>query len=147
MFLHSDNKSETNGVDLSICVHVANGDSVVDVDNVDVLSRFYLPLCSREVKVREAALAEIEHRLDQWLHEDCSSPTQNGSSVANGAGDYWQLVTLHVPTLLRLSESCPFPDVRAKCAQILQTVSEKGFLVPFKTTGQGASSFIPTFED
>uniref|UniRef100_A0A1B6EZ52 Uncharacterized protein n=1 Tax=Cuerna arida TaxID=1464854 RepID=A0A1B6EZ52_9HEMI len=144
MFFNSKSEPETNGVDLSMCVHAAKSDSEVDVDNVDVLSRFCLPLCSRDVKVRETALAAIEHRLDQWLL-DCSS-TQNGISIANGAGDNYQQVSLYVPTLLRLSVSCPFYDVRVKCSQILQTISERGFIVPFNTIGQGASSFIPTQE-
>lgn len=99
---------------------------------VDIVSRFCLPLCSRDQHTREVALERIEKTVQGWL-DGYGSPKRNdrhgnandATDGTNGhltEGEYLALVRLHLPAMLRLSQNCPFADVRDKCGQILHRV-------------------------
>lgn len=152
MFLNpaDNNKTTTNGTDIEMCFPTAtingvynNGNDVVvggnnvDIMNLDIVSRFSLPVCTRESSVREAALDTMERTVERWMegygsptHRDTAATTTNGFSTTNSSlstspqqQDYLALVAMHTPALLRLSVSCPFSDVRDKCNHILRIVS------------------------
>lgn len=118
--------------------------------DLDLISRFCLPICSRDNEIREVALDVISKTVEGWL-EGVGSPkhyrlahsdrrrTQNAMGnacacsdiVGNPVGDvpkeYLDLVALHLPIILRLSISCPFANVREKCQHILEVVQVSFF--------------------
>lgn len=126
-------------------------------EDVDLVTRFCMPVCSRDTQTRHLALDVIEKTVEGWLdgygspkHTRTSliSPmcevdgsTTNGhcctyNSISSGDGiksvpkEYLSLVTLHLPALLRLSVNCPFPDVRERCTRVLKLVQVcKAFVV------------------
>ncbi|XP_059838964.1 sestrin-1 isoform X1 [Hypanus sabinus] len=98
-------------------------------------------LYSRDPSRRQAALDGIRQAvwsLSERLggSNDGGAPPvpSAGSSPADGLNEY-------LVRLLVLSRRCPFGDVRAKCAAILQTVQEMGMRIPRPLT-QGPSEFI-----
>ncbi|XP_076288753.1 sestrin isoform X1 [Lasioglossum baleicum] len=61
------------------------------------------------------------------------------------ANKYLNLVTLHLPGILRLSVNCPYQNVRIKCAEMVQMVKDRGLPVPVPAF-DGPSNFVPTSE-
>ncbi|XP_068085192.1 uncharacterized protein [Anabrus simplex] len=142
-------------------------------EDLELITRFCMPVCTRDMQTRELALDVIEKTVEGWLdgygspkHSRLSSisssnnlegvlNTTNGhadnSIVSVGGGiksvskEYLSLVTLHLPALLCLSVNCPFPDVREKCVHILRLVEERGLPVP-QATIRGPSAYIPQDE-
>jgi hypothetical protein len=51
-----------------------------------------------------------------------NAPTNGQYCPDKNNAEYVSLVTLHMPTILRLSVNCPFMDVRQSFASILQLV-------------------------
>ncbi|XP_047101818.1 uncharacterized protein LOC124720473 [Schistocerca piceifrons] len=140
-------------------------------EDVDLITRFCMPVCSRDTHTRELALDVIEKTVEGWL-DGYGSPrhtrmslippshrlenfSTNGhcytDTVSSGDGirsvpkEYLSLVTLHLPALLRLSVNCPFLDVRDKCKRVLKLVQERGLPVPHPTI-HGPSAYIPPDE-
>lgn len=108
--------------------------------DLDFVSRFCMPICSRDNEIREVALDVICKTVEGWLdgvgsprrfQPDARRGASNGCAcaadlVGNNVGDvpkeYLDLVALHLPIILRLSLSCPFVNVREKCQHILEIV-------------------------
>lgn len=116
-------------------------------NDLDLVSRFCLPICCRDNEIREVALDVISKTVEGWL-DGVGSPKhsntennlehlpsgnnmnsfcekKNGESesvIVNIPKEYMDLVALHLPIILRLSINCPFANVREKCKQILQIV-------------------------
>lgn len=151
MFVQSEfttSKSTNNNNDLS-----ASTRQTVEPDlenflyhDLDLISRFCLPICSRDNEVREVALDVISKTVEGWL-DGVGSPQHyrltyvdhrirnqrngatNGCSCSNSTGsgndipkEYLELILLHLPIILRLSITCPFANVREKCKHILNVV-------------------------
>lgn len=155
------------------------------VNDLDLISRFCMPICCRDSETRELALDVISKTVEGWL-DGVGSPRHyrlglgppeallrgsrllpvsvtgnacvcvNSSAtdaMANGPvlsdpgasnsvpKEYMDLVTLHLPILLRLSMSCPFINVREKCHHILDVVKNRGLSIPYPTT-HGPSAYI-----
>ncbi|XP_067867812.1 sestrin-2 isoform X2 [Heterodontus francisci] len=96
---------------------------------------------SREEESRAAAMESTARTVQSCLEQHWpASQGQEGERVQPPA-QLQQLLLL----LLRLSQSCPFADVREKSAHILQTVLDRRVKIP-RPIGQGPSSFIPVKE-
>ena len=131
-----DIESRCHGESNEICGnHIA--------EEVDLITRFCMPVCTRDHAARSMGLQVIEKTVMGWL-DGYGSPKHsrlpsNATSVGNSVGvndaatnghyctdrnnaEYVSLVTLHMPTILRLSVNCPFMDVRQSFASILQLV-------------------------
>lgn len=156
-------KSNNNNNDLSNS-NLSRGRGLVDsdryvelLDDLDLVSRFCMPICCRDSETRELALDVISKTVEGWLDgvgsprhyttgvrsrdrdrglnqvtvaHLCACTTDSiGNNVASDPSgnnavpkEYMELVTLHLPILLRLSMSCPFVNVREKCHHILEIV-------------------------
>ncbi|PSN39305.1 hypothetical protein C0J52_18478 [Blattella germanica] len=112
-------------------------------EEVDLITRFCMPVCTRDLNARSKGLQVIEKTVMGWL-DGYGSPKHsrlptNATSIGNNVGvnnattnghccqdknnaEYVSLVTLHMPTILRLSVNCPFIDVRDSFTSILQHV-------------------------
>ncbi|KAL1517737.1 hypothetical protein ABEB36_001468 [Hypothenemus hampei] len=55
--------------------------------------------------------------------------------------EYFDLVALHLPIILRLCLACPFGKVREKCRGILKVIKARGLPIPFPSV-LGPSEFI-----
>lgn len=166
MFVQTEFNKSNNNNDLS---RPPQHDTADDLEtflykDLDLISRFCLPICSRDNEIREVALDVISKTVEGWL-DGIGSPkhyrlshverrmTQNSSSngcacsdiVGNSMNDipkeYVDLVTLHLPIILRLSISCPFANVREKCQHILEVVQSRGLPIPYPVI-LGPSAFI-----
>lgn len=144
MFVQTEfNNKSNNNNDLSRSAH---HDATADglVRDLDLISRFCVPICSRDNEIREVALDVISKTVEGWL-DGVGSPkhyrlaqteqrrlqnSSNGCACADIVGnpvndvpkEYLDLVALHLPIILRLSISCPFVNVREKCQHILEIV-------------------------
>lgn len=147
MFVQTEfNKSNNNnGIG-----RVSPEDGIVDgyedvIKDLDLISRFCLPICSKDNEIREVALDAISKTVEGWL-DGVGSPKhyrvneghhrahhQSGTSNSCACSEinvetlkipqeYLDLVLLHLPIILRLSLSCPFDNVREKCQHILELV-------------------------
>lgn len=143
MFVQTEFSKSNNNNDLSR--NHESGDSYEGlINDLDLISRFCMPICSRDNEIREVALDVISKTVEGWL-DGVGSPKhyrlaqmdrrrlQNASNgcacsdiVGNTVNDipkeYLDLVALHLPIILRLSLSCPFLNVREKCQHILEIV-------------------------
>ncbi|XP_017776301.1 PREDICTED: uncharacterized protein LOC108562458, partial [Nicrophorus vespilloides] len=109
--------------------------------DLDLISRFCVPICSRDNEIREVALDVISKTVEGWLdgvgspkhyrlsQTDRRRPTgvcacsdSSNSAAVDVPREYMDLVALHLPIILRLSISCPFANVREKCQHILEVV-------------------------
>lgn len=112
--------------------------------DLDLISRFCMPICSRDNEIREVALDVISKTVEGWLDgvgspkhyrlaqmdrrplqnatKGCACADYVGNSVQDIPREYVDLVALHLPIILRLSISCPFANVREKCQHILDVV-------------------------
>lgn len=123
--------------------------------DLDLISRFCMPICSRDNEIREVALDVISKTVEGWL-DGVGSPKryqpdrrrlQNASNgcacsadiVGNAVNDvpkeYLDLVALHLPIILRLSLSCPFVNVREKCQHILEIVQVRFDFINYIVAG------------
>jgi hypothetical protein len=91
------------------------------------------PMCSREVREREVALASAEKMVTSWL-DTLSKPKKkhnknNGrcrGAENRGIIDASQNVapfSVFLPDILRLATNCPFADVRDRCSKLLTLIS------------------------
>ncbi|XP_072404062.1 sestrin-2 isoform X2 [Chiloscyllium punctatum] len=95
-------------------------------------------VCSREEGNRAAAMERAARTVHACLdHQQRPPPGLE-------ARDQLQLQQLLL-LLLRLSRSCPFPDVRERSEHILQTMLDRRVKIP-RPLGQGPSAFIPVKE-
>lgn len=164
MFLQTGyEKTNNNNNDLShsnLSHSLAESERYVELMNdLDLVSRFCMPICCRDSETRELALDVISKTVEGWLDgvgsprhyrlaqpesvrnrpvmmggASCACAADSIGNTVNGAGgsdavgnngvpkEYTELVTLHLPILLRLSMSCPFVNVREKCHHILEIV-------------------------
>ncbi|KAH0814744.1 hypothetical protein GEV33_008048 [Tenebrio molitor] len=112
--------------------------------DLDLISRFCMPICSRDNEIREVALDVISKTVEGWLDgvgspkhyrmpqterrrlqnasNGCACSDIVGNTVNDVPKEYLDLVSLHLPIILRLSISCPFINVREKCQHILEIV-------------------------
>ena len=74
--------------------------------------RFLSPITSRDPAVRTQALDTVERSLDSWLVGYGSPPGDQASTL--------HMVQQQLPDLLRLSQMCPFEEVRDRCSTILE---------------------------
>jgi len=87
--------------------------------------RFLHSLSSRDPVQRNLALDGVMRTFDGWI-EGYGSPKEPVSEFqcedgTNGLStDMKHLIREHLPDLLRLSVTCPFPDTRDRCASILK---------------------------
>ncbi|XP_048413942.1 sestrin-1-like isoform X2 [Stegostoma tigrinum] len=88
---------------------------------------------SREAGSRVAAMERAAHTVHACLDQQ---------QLREAAGSQLQQLLL---LLLRLSRSCPFPDVQERSEHILQTVLDRRVKIP-RPLGQGPSAFIPVKE-
>lgn len=160
------NNNNNNDINHSGRTHInTDADRYAElVNDLDLVSRFCMPICCRDSETREMALDVISKTVEGWLdgvgsprHYRLGPPSAlvrgNGLLPANVTGspcvcvnsvatdamangpvindpgasnsvpkEYMDLVTLHLPILLRLSMSCPFGNVREKCHHILDVV-------------------------
>lgn len=131
MYLHNFKKSNNNNNDL----HQENHAELLS--DLDSVSRFCVPICCRDLETRELALEALSKTVEGWLdgvgsprHLRPNGPKSRSAYVCtnvvnnqvNIPKEYFDLVTLHLPILLRLSLSCPFINVREKCRHILDIV-------------------------
>lgn len=132
MFMHVYEKSNNNNNDVNQDRHAEL------LRDLDLVSRFCVPICCRDIETRELALDVITKTVEGWLdgvgsprhYRTIGSENRAGYVCADSVGnrvpdipkEYIDLVTLHLPILLRLSLSCPFINVREKCQQILDIV-------------------------
>lgn len=154
MFVQTEFNKSNNNNDLNRATHhdpVAGGYEELFKD-LDLISRFCMPICSRDNEVREVALDVISKTVEGWL-DGVGSPkhyrlaerrriktASNGCACSDIVGnpvndipkEYLELVTLHLPIILRLSLSCPFVNVREKCQHILDVV-QVCILILFET--------------
>lgn len=141
MFVQTEfTKSSNNNNDLSRAPH--DPTSEVLFRDLDLVSRFCMPICSRDNEIREVALDVISKTVEGWL-DGVGSPrhyrlhnSSNGCACADIVGndvprEYLDLVALHLPIILRLSISCPFVNVREKCRHILEIVQVSLFVFLF----------------
>ncbi|KAF2898934.1 hypothetical protein ILUMI_07248 [Ignelater luminosus] len=163
MFVQTEFNKSNNNNDLNRATHhdpVAGGYEELFKD-LDLISRFCMPICSRDNEVREVALDVISKTVEGWL-DGVGSPkhyrlaerrriqtASNGCACSDIVGnpvndipkEYLELVTLHLPIILRLSLSCPFVNVREKCQHILDVVQRRGIPVPYPLI-LGPSAYI-----
>ena len=90
-------------------------DEVYDPDFIRKL--FSSGIGTRNIAVRTSTLDSIALCLETW-----TSAVQSGSKDKPRA---MELLRFHLPTLLRLSQVCPFLDVQEKCQGILDLVEVK----------------------
>ncbi|KAF5300685.1 hypothetical protein FQA39_LY11047 [Lamprigera yunnana] len=150
MFVQTEFNKSNNNNDLSRGAREQITDGYEELfKDLDLISRFCMPICSRDIEVREVALEIISKTVEGWL-DGIGSPKHNrlaerrrlqtssngcacSDIVGNGVNDipkeYLELVTLHLPIILRLSLSCPFVNVREKCQHILEIVQVDEFEV------------------
>lgn len=150
MFVQTEfNKSNNNNEVSEACV-----DHESLYRDLDVISRFCMPICCRDNEIREVALDLISKTVEGWLdgvgspkhyrinqmdrryrrhHQTPSKSCACSDYVGNNMGDipseYLDLVALHLPIILRLSLSCPFMNVREKCQHILDIVQVSYFII------------------
>jgi hypothetical protein len=137
-----DIESRCHGESYEVC---GNGSA----EEVELITRFCMPVCTRDHAARSMGLEVIEKTVMGWL-DGYGSPKHsrlpsNATTVGNNFGvnnaatnghycpdknnaEYVSLVTLHMPTILRLSVNCPFMDVRQSFASILQLVQVRKLL-------------------
>lgn len=149
MFVQAEfNKSTNNNNDLRRAPHDPTSEALFR--DLDLVSRFCMPICSRDNEIREVALDVISKTVEGWL-DGVGSPrhhrlapgerrrlhnSSNGCACADIVGndvprEYLDLVALHLPIILRLSISCPFVNVREKCRHILEIVQVSPFVFIF----------------
>jgi hypothetical protein len=141
----NNNATPTIAIDIENRCHVQSNEVCGNdiTEEVDLINRFCMPVCTRDHAARSLGLQVIEKTVMGWLdgygspkHSRLpSNATTTGNSVGiNNAAtnghccpdknntEYVSLVTLHMPTILRLSVNCPFTDVRQSFDSILQLV-------------------------
>lgn len=82
--------------------------------------RFLFSICHRDPASRAHGLETIRNTLDAWI-DGYGSPRNAGGatpSSINGV-ETESLLRDHLPSLLRLTDQCPFDDVREGAQQIL----------------------------
>ncbi|KAJ8378441.1 hypothetical protein AAFF_G00242560 [Aldrovandia affinis] len=94
-------------------------------------SRKFYRLCSRDEKERAAALEELTKSV-------LSCVDQNQGNSARIDDDT-------LLQLLRVSKTCPFPDINERAAELLKIVQDHGVEIP-QALASGPSAFIPTEE-
>jgi hypothetical protein len=107
-------------------------DEVYDPDFIRKL--FSSGICTRNTAARTSTLDSIALCLETW-----ASAVQSGSDDKPRA---MELLKVHLPTLLRLSQVCPFLDVQEKCQGILDLLEARDIRIPVRKC-DGPSSFIP----
>lgn len=133
MFFHPELSDKSNNNDLT-----RKPDEYEDLlRDLDLVSRFCMPILSRDNEQREMALDVISKTVEGWLdgvgspkHYRFAEQRRRGCAcvdlVSNSVNDipkeYLELVLLHLPIILRLSVTCPFVNVREKCQHILEIV-------------------------
>lgn len=141
MFVQTEFNKTNNNNEINKAVEELPNDFLFR--DLDLISRFCTPICSRDNEIREVALDVISKTVEGWLdgigspkhcrltHAGRAENTTNGCACdANILGNpisdipkqYLDLVTLHLPIILKLSISCPFGNVREKCQHILEVV-------------------------
>ncbi|XP_060703255.1 sestrin-1-like isoform X2 [Hemiscyllium ocellatum] len=98
-------------------------------------------VCSREEGNRAAAMERAARTVHACLDQQQQQPPPPPGRQARDQLQLQQLLLL----LLRLSQSCPFPDVRERSEHILHTVLDRRVKIP-RPLGQGPSAFIPVKE-
>lgn len=142
MFVQTEFNKSNNNNELNRRVQEAQSDGLFFRD-LDLISRFCMPICSRDNEIREVALDVISKTVEGWLdgvgspkHYRLPQNATNGCACADIVGnpvsevpkEYLDLVALHLPIILRLSISCPFINVREKCQHILEIVQVSSLL-------------------
>lgn len=147
MFVQTEFNKSNNNNELSRSREV-----YLEADNLfkdlDLISRFCMPICSRDNEIREVALDVLSKTVEGWLDgvgspkhyrlgaqtdrrrlvqnvaasNGCACSDIVGNTVNDVPKEYLDLVSLHLPIILRLSISCPFINVREKCQHILEIV-------------------------
>ncbi|CAH1798599.1 unnamed protein product [Owenia fusiformis] len=111
--------------------------------------RFLFGACHKNVVLRTQAFETISKTLDGWF-DGYGSPKdgnalfenhQNGE-VLDSVDSMRPLITEQLPDILRLAETCPFPDVRGKCESLLRELQDRGLKIP-RRCAHGPSDFIP----
>ena len=82
----------------------------LDLEGEDDTLRRFKPLISKERHQRTAFIDELQKSLTMW------SLRAKEDALAQ------HLLDVHLPTILRLSCTCPFSDVRERCGHLLQDV-------------------------
>ncbi|XP_008191036.2 sestrin homolog [Tribolium castaneum] len=163
MFVQTEFNKSNNNNELSRSREVDSDSYDGLFKDLDLISRFCMPICSRDNEIREVALDVISKTVEGWLdgvgspkHYRMAQPErrrlQNASNgcaysdiVGNTVNDvpkeYLDLVSLHLPIILRLSISCPFINVREKCQHILEIVQSRGLPIPYPVIS-GPSAYI-----
>ncbi|XP_062510233.1 sestrin-1-like [Corticium candelabrum] len=106
-------------------------DDVYDDDFVCKL--FSSGIGTRNVASRTSALDSIALCLETWSTA-CQTASEDRQRARKLLRDY-------LPTLLRLSDVCPFADVSVKCQSILQSAEARGVRIPLRKY-DGPTSFI-----
>lgn len=146
MFVQTEfNKPNNNNIDVNEMY--VNRETLLQ--DLDAIGRF-LPVCNRDMEVREAALDLIIKTIEHWLDgigspkhysiyhrhhhhnirtnneselkNNCSCSDFVGNNVRETSRENRDLILHHLPIILRLSINCPFTNVRDKCQHILDIV-------------------------
>ncbi|KAG7255684.1 hypothetical protein CRUP_021923, partial [Coryphaenoides rupestris] len=117
-------------------------------------AKTFTRLCGRDPEDRAAALDELTQAVltrldpdqdqDQDLDLDLDLDRDRLDPDCQGPGSE-RLCRATLLRLLRLSRSCPLPEVRERAAKLLRTAQERGVEVPRALTS-GSSAFIPAKE-
>lgn len=91
-----------------------NGESEKELEEEDQTPRYFKPLMTRDKKERDMFLDMLTNSLKFWHRRSVSE----NDAVAS------HLLQVHTPTILRLSITCPFSDVRTKLKETLKLLEE-----------------------
>ena len=98
---------------------------ILDKDSL----RFLHCLSSRDANVRQQAMDSLSRTIDAWTNGYGSPPDH---PVINNASphvcDTMYMLQEHLPDILRLSECCPFDDVREWCRCLLSDLKVRNWL-------------------
>lgn len=91
-----------------------NGEPEKELEEEDHSPKYFKPLMTRDKKQRDTFLDTLTNSLRYWHKRS----TTDNDAVATS------LINSHTPTILRLSITCPFSDVRTKLNQLLKLLEE-----------------------
>ena len=91
----------------STCSFEEEEEEEIDLQSEDETLRYFKPLMCKEVAERAQFMDNLYRSLKLWI----------GRSPQDGAAK--RLLEHHLPTILRLSLTCPFNDVRARLSEML----------------------------
>ena len=88
---------------------VSYDEDEIDLEGEDDTLRYFKPLMSKEKQERSLHLEHLTKSINLWSRVKDDDKAKH-------------LLTVHLPTVLRLSLTCPFVDVRQTLHLLLSTI-------------------------